>query len=85
MTTLTISTDETLQRELERIAQQRDVTMAEIVSEALSAYVNAATKPKRAGYSFIGIGRSGNGKASVEAEEVLAREADRRTGWSFPA
>lgn len=37
---------------------------------------------KRHRYSFIGIGRTTNPKASVEAEDILARDIDRRDGWT---
>ena len=32
-------------------------------------------------YSFIGIAHTRNPRASVEAEEILEREVDRRMGW----
>ena len=34
-------------------------------------------------YSFVGIGRTRNPNASVQVEEILEREADRRQGWSL--
>ncbi len=33
-------------------------------------------------YSFIASGRTRNPQASAEAEQILEREADRRSGWS---
>jgi len=33
-------------------------------------------------FSFVGIAHTRNPRASVEAEEILEREVDRRTGWS---
>jgi hypothetical protein len=33
-------------------------------------------------YSFIGIAQTRNPTASTDAEEILAREVDRRSGWS---
>ncbi len=33
-------------------------------------------------YTFIGSGRTRNPQASAEAEQILEREADRRSGWS---
>lgn len=38
-------------------------------------------KPKR--YSFIGIGESKSGDISERAEEILAEEIKRRSGWSM--
>ncbi len=81
MTNLTINTDDALWRKLNEIARQRNVTVAEVVKEALSAYVQPVSQAKSPRYSFIGIGRSGRGQVSVQAEEILKRESDRRTGW----
>lgn len=33
-------------------------------------------------FPWIGMGRSGNPNASIEAEEVLSRELHRRSGWT---
>jgi hypothetical protein len=85
MTNLTINTDDALWRRLEEIARQRNVTVAEVVVDALSVYVQPASQGKSPRYSFIGIGRSGRGQSSVQAEEILKREADRRTGWGRSA
>ena len=79
MTNLTINTDDALWRRLNEIARQRNVTVAEVVVDALSVYVQPASQGKRPRYSFIGIGRSRRGQASVQAEEILRREADRRS------
>ena len=81
MTNLTINADDALWRKLDEIARQLNVTVAEVVKEALSAYVQPVSQTKSPCYSFIGIGRSGRGQASVQAEEILKREADRRMGW----
>ncbi len=35
-------------------------------------------------YSFIGIAHTRNPRASVEAEEILEREVNRRVGWERP-
>lgn len=85
MAIITIPTDEALWRKLRDLARQQNTGVTEIALQALQTYVKShAPKPKRR-YSFIGIGRSKHGKASVTAEEILAREIDRRSGWSFPA
>ena len=34
-------------------------------------------------YSFIGIAHTRNPRASVEAEEILMREVNRRNGWEL--
>lgn len=45
--------------------------------------VGTAMREMTQRYSFIGIGRTRNPKASVEAEDILEREVDRRDGWSL--
>ena len=85
MINLTINTDDALWRKLDEIARQRNVTVAEVVKEALSAYVQPVSQAKSPRYSFIGIGQSGRGQTSVQAEDILKREADRRTGWGRTA
>ncbi len=42
---------------------------------------DAAVISKR--YSFIGIGQSKSGDISERAEEILAQEVKRRSGWSM--
>ena len=37
---------------------------------------------QRRRYAFIGSGRTRNPQASAEAEQILEREVDRRSGWS---
>jgi len=42
-----------------------------------------SVKEEKPRYSWIGIGHSGNPNASVEVEEILAKEIDRRSGWTL--
>lgn len=53
----------------------------------LKPKTNGKPKPKKRSkkssrYSFVGIGRSRNPRASVEAEEILEREIDPVRGWT---
>lgn len=68
----------------------QDAAEVEVVVEA--DYVLVRPKPKISHakgevkahrYSFIGVGQTRNPRASVEAEDILEREADRREGWSL--
>ena len=34
-------------------------------------------------FSFVGIARTNNPDASIEVEEILEREIDRRSGWTL--
>ena len=81
MTDLTIPTDDALWRELNEIAQQQNVTVTDVALQALRVYVKASAARHAQRYSFIGIGRHKHGPASTQAEEILQREVDRRTGW----
>jgi hypothetical protein len=85
MTSITIPTDDTLWRGLNELAQQQNTGVTEIALQAIRAYIKSYAPKQKRRYSFVGIGRSGRGRASVDAEEILAREIDRRAGWSFPA
>jgi hypothetical protein len=82
MVTLTIPTDEQLLAQLEKLAVSEDTTVEEIARQALQHYVQEHPVSPRT-YSFIGIGHSGKGTLSVQAEEILSESADRREGWSL--
>lgn len=54
------------------------------VEKSVRASVSEALPPKPTRhFSFIGSGHTRNPKSSVEAEEILQREIDRREGWSL--
>ena len=44
---------------------------------------NALNDNKSNRYSFVGIGESANDDVSENAEEILASEIKRRSGWSL--
>jgi hypothetical protein len=58
------------------------MSLLQMMTTAVKAYLQPISKPKR--YSFIGIGHSGKGHLSTHVEETLAEAANRREGWSLP-
>jgi len=84
MITLVIQADEELATALQQVAEQKATTVDAIAKEALRDYLRAqSSRPSRA-YSFIGIGHSGKGNLSKQAELILEGAANRREGWSLP-
>jgi predicted transcriptional regulator len=81
--TLVIQADEEMATALQQIAEQKATTVDAIAKEALRDYLRAQASPSRA-YSFIGIGHSGKGNLSKQAEAILESAANRREGWSLP-
>ena len=59
MTEITLHADEKLVSELQSIANRQSATVEDIAREALAAYLKANRRPEAQGYSFIGIGHSG--------------------------
>jgi hypothetical protein len=82
MITLVIQAEEDLAAALQQIAEQRATTVDELAKEALRDYLRAQSIPSRT-YSFIGIGHSGKGNLSKQAEPILEKAANRREGWSL--
>jgi hypothetical protein len=70
-TTVLLPDDLAALLELER--RQRDVSAAEIIREALSAYLRrGGTEPAR--LRFIGMGRGGGADAARRVDAILAQE-----------
>lgn len=83
MSAITIQADERLLSELEAIAEQEQATLEDVTREALDEFVRTRRGSTNTGYSFIGIGHSGERDLSTRAEEILEKDADRREGWSL--
>jgi hypothetical protein len=83
MITIVIQAEEELATALQQIAEQKATTVDAVAKEALRDYLRAQSIPSRT-YSFIGIGHSGKGNLSKQAESILESVANRREGWSLP-
>jgi metal-responsive CopG/Arc/MetJ family transcriptional regulator len=82
MTSITVSADDKVIETLQRIAEKRSTTLESVAREALSNYADMhPTKKKR--FSFIGIGHSDNKELSQQVDEILAKGANPREGWSL--
>ena len=77
----TIFADEDLLLGLKDLAKHRGTTVSEIVRDALEQYL-AQNRPWRGLPSFAGMGDSGRSDISERAEEILAEDIDRQSGWS---
>jgi hypothetical protein len=84
MITIIIQTEEALATALQQVADQKATTVEAIANEALRDYLRARSTPPSI-YSFIGIGHSGKGNLSKQAEAILESAASRREGWSLPS
>jgi predicted transcriptional regulator len=82
MITIVIQAEEDLAIALQQVAEKKATTVKAVTKEALKNYLRVHHTPRRA-YSFIGIGHSGKGNISTQAEEILQKAADRREGWSL--
>ncbi len=83
MITLIIQAEEDLANALQQVAEQKATTIDAVAKEALRDYLRTQSiRPSQ--YSFIGIGHSGKGNLSKQAEVILAGAANRREGWSLP-
>jgi predicted transcriptional regulator len=83
MMTIVIQAEEDLAMALQQVAEQRATTVEAVTKEALKNYLRVQHTQQHA-YSFIGIGHSGKGNLSTQAEEILRDAANRREGWSLP-
>lgn len=68
-TTVTLPDDLAALLEVER--QQRAISQAAIIREALVAYLRRRQEPRR--LPFVALGRSGTRTTAREAEAILAR------------
>ena len=58
---------------LDRLARTTGRTKTALIGEAIAAYVDASEAPRRP-LPFVGIGRSGHGRLSLDAGRIAARE-----------
>jgi Ribbon-helix-helix protein, copG family len=70
-TTILVPVD--LLQRLDRLARTGGRTKTALIVEALRAYVDAAEAP-RGRLPFVGVGRSGHGRLSLDASRIAARE-----------
>ena len=82
MITIVIQAEEDLATALQQIAEKKATTVEAVTKEALRNYLRTQHIQPRA-YSFIGMGHSGKGNLSTQAEEILQTAVDRREGWSL--
>lgn len=64
--------DESLEKDLRMLAQQRGTPVASLVREALALYVASAQEAPK--LSFVGAGASGRSDVAERHEELLWRE-----------
>lgn len=70
----TIFADEEMLAKLQRLALNKEVSMAELIRTALEAFIEGRPRPKRLP-SFVGIGRSGRRDVSEKIDELLWRDS----------
>ena len=72
---------------LEKAIQNEIRELTDDQQRLVMSFVESLRPPQegngRKRYSFLGIGHSGNGSLSTEAEAILERAADRNEGWSL--
>ena len=71
MVNVTISLPDELASRAASRAADRGVTVDELASEAIEAYVGRSAEPNGRSLSFIGLGTSPNGFSARDAEEQL--------------
>ncbi len=69
----TILLDAGLLDRLDRLARISGRTKTALIGEAIAAYLERA-EPPRGPLPFIGVGRSGHGRLSLDAGRIAARE-----------
>ncbi len=74
----TILADADLLDRLDRHARRAGTTKTAIISDALEAYLAAHEATPELG--FVGVGRSGHGRLSLDARAIVRRELGDRTG-----
>jgi len=60
----------------------KDLKFEQTNGQAKSSEPQPVLKSKSKRFSFAGIGRSKTGDISIRAEEILAAEIDKRSGWT---
>ena len=77
----TIQAEEGLLLELKQVADRLGTSTSKLVREALAEYVARHQKETKLP-SFSSIGSSGRRDVSERAEEVLAEDVQKESGWS---
>lgn len=76
----TVLADEGLLLELKLLARQEGKSVSDLVRNALQEYLRThRTSAKR--LSFYSMGASGETDVAERAEQILAREIKRESGW----
>lgn len=74
----TILLDADLLDRLDRHARRERTTKTALISDALEAWLDAHEATPD--FPFLGIGRSANGRLSLDGRSIARREAGRRPG-----
>ena len=69
----TILADPALLDRVDRLARRTGRTKTAVIAEALGAFLDAAERDPAA-LPFVGIGRSGHGRLSLDGKRIAARE-----------
>jgi predicted transcriptional regulator len=78
MTRTTILLDSDLWLRLKQLAGAKGMTMTAIIRDAITAYLERHQKTRK--LSIIGIGSSGKGNLSEDAEKILKQRFRNRKG-----
>ncbi len=70
----TILAEPELLARVDQLARRTGRTKTDIVRAALLSYLDEAEDADRAPLPFVGIGRSGHGRVSLDAPAIAARE-----------
>ena len=70
----TILAEPDLLARVDRLARRTGRTKTDIIASALHAYLDDAEDAQPAALPFVGIGRSGHGRISLDARTIAARE-----------
>lgn len=76
----TIFAEEDVLLELKHLAKTQDRTLTEVIREALRHYVQRH-RPETQRFSFIGMAAFEPDDVARRAEEILANEIKRESGW----
>jgi hypothetical protein len=68
----TILADPDLLDRVDRLARRRRTTKTAVITAALEAYLGAGEDDPR--LTFVGIGRSGHGRLSLDGRSIVSRE-----------
>lgn len=75
-TTILLESD--LLDRLDRHVGRRRTTKTAVIAAAVEAWLDAHEEPPT--FGFVGIGRSGHGRLSLDGRSIGRREAGRRSG-----